>query len=144
MLPESVLSAWRFAAMARALHGRIATEAPMDEEIEECIERCTACRKACVAAVPGASSQGDSDLHELLMDCAEACAAAISFMRRESSHLAVYCGACSEIAERCADRCTAINVSELTECAVACQKCALSCNRLSAPSSTEMPLAPSA
>src|SRR5689334_12416192 len=98
-------------------------------EAQQCIDDCTACRRACEEAVQFCRTKNHRlELVSLLVDCAEACAACIGFAKRGSEHLAMYGGACSEIAERLAERLVAASEEPLAACERACRKCALTCN----------------
>jgi len=69
-----------------------------------------------------------------LMDCAEICNSAASFMLRGSDEHAKTCAVCAEICIHCAESCERIAGDDATmkKCAEMCRRCATSCERMAA------------
>ena len=68
---------------------------------------------------------------KLLIDCAEICQTAGSFMARGSDLHALTCATCAEVCERCAESCEQMGDDEqMRRCAEACRTCAQSCREM--------------
>lgn len=100
-----------------------------------CIERCQHCHDVCIETVTYCLEQGGNHAHvdhiALLLDCARACEVSIDSMLRGSPVHGVLCGACAEIAERCAESCEALgDDQQMQACARECRRCAASCREM--------------
>jgi hypothetical protein len=104
--------------------------------MDERIERCMTCYRACEQAVGAAldlGEEGSSDVDvpvRLLVDCAEICQLSAGFMIRGSELHGVTCGACADVCERCADACARVDDPLIKSCADACRDCAASCRAM--------------
>jgi hypothetical protein len=107
----------------------------IDEETQECIERCTDCHNVCTETITYCLKQGGAyaalDLVRLLQDCAQHCATSTDFMLRGSSFSAPVCGLCARICDACADACDQFGADrQMTLCADTCRRCAACCRRM--------------
>lgn len=108
----------------------------MDEELQDCIDSCQACRDVCARTLEYADEQGAGYIDEahivLLEDCVKICDTSVDFMERGSANHQKTCGVCAEICAQCAEACEAISDDEqMQECARACRECAASCQEMS-------------
>lgn len=108
----------------------------MNQQLEDCIDKCQTCRDVCLETLEYAQDQGPDfleDAHKnLLEDCAKICDTSIDFMERESDFHSKTCGLCAEICEKCAEACeTMTDDPQFQACARACRECAESCRQMS-------------
>jgi hypothetical protein len=109
----------------------------LDDNMQQCIELCQDCHKACQETLFYCLQEGgrhaEANHIRLMMDCAEICQTAMNFMQRGSPLHRYTCGACAEICERCAADCEKMaDDSRMAACATMCRRCAESCRRMSA------------
>ena len=105
----------------------------MNPEMQACMDACHACHVSCLSMamthcleVGGAHAKPEH--MRLMLDCAEICETAISFMARGSEHHRHICRECAEICRACAASCDAVGGME--ECAAACRRCAEACEKM--------------
>ena len=81
----------------------------MDVKMNRCIESCAECSKTCMKMVVPCLEKGGKHAEpthiRLLLDCAEICKLATSFMARGSDFENQLCALCAEISDKCAKRC---------------------------------------
>lgn len=97
--------------------------------MDECIERCIACYRACEQAV-GASLELGADVEapvRLLIDCGDICRLSASYMLRGSDLHPKTCDVCAEVCERCALACAQVDDELVRACGETCRDCAESC-----------------
>ena len=110
----------------------------MADEVQKCIQSCTACHQVCLQAISHCLEKGGehaSPTHiRTLEDCAEICSVSANFMMRGSDLHPAICGACAEACLACADSCEKIADSDemMKACANICRLCAESCQKMSA------------
>jgi len=110
----------------------------LDEETRGCIEACEDCRSRCLETVNHCLSLGGkhaSAAHiRSLLDCAQICDTAASFMLRGSEEHGRVCAVCAEICRICEESCLNLAGGDQTmeQCAEACRHCASSCDRMAA------------
>ena len=107
----------------------------INEKMQECIENCEDCHRACVTTFAHCLRQGDEhfapDPIRLLQDCAQICATSADFLLRGSDLHNRTCLICAEVCERCADECDRFPSDRtVQQCAEACRTCAESCRRM--------------
>jgi hypothetical protein len=104
-----------------------------------CAETCHQCMDACLALIPHClahcikTGQPANPKHiGTLMDCAEICAAAHSFLHRGSPYHAAVCAACATVCDACAACCAELGIEDAPTkaCAAACRACADSCRKM--------------
>lgn len=97
--------------------------------LEECVSRCGGCLHACLECASELSTDADDAAGGAcmlrLLDCAQACEAAVGFMVRCSPLADEMCALCGEICETCATNLERTYGSH--PCADACRKCADAC-----------------
>ena len=102
----------------------------------ECIEACVACLVACEMCSDACLDEKDINMMvpciRLDLDCADACAAAISAMARGGPLAAELCRACAAACDACAKECGKHEAEHCRVCAEACRKCAEACRRMAA------------
>lgn len=108
----------------------------MNEQMQDCITKCQACRDVCTQTLEYAAAQGadfiDDAHRSLLEDCAKICDTSAEFMERESENHSKACAVCAEICEKCAETCEAmVDDEQMQECARMCRECAESCRDMS-------------
>lgn len=112
------------------------------KENEQCIDVCGRCAAACAGCAAHCLSMGGEHAglrHQNMMrDCAEICALAVSFMARESEHASHVCGECAEVCEACAESCEQMAESDdtMARCAEVCRECAEACRQMSGAGQT--------
>ena len=106
------------------------------EQMLVCIQNCQDCHRACLQTLAYCMKQGGEHARPehlpLLMDCADICLTAASFMIRGSDLHTHTCAACAAVCGRCAEECDAMS-DDLRMKAVAdtCRHCAESCGAMS-------------
>ena len=113
--------------------------ADLPQAMQECIERCLDCHKACLETVMYCLQQGgphaEANHVRLMLDCAEICQTSANFMQRGSDLHHLTCSACAEVCQRCADDCARLadgdDDNRMAACATMCRRCAESCRHMS-------------
>lgn len=106
------------------------------QEMQACIEACTACHHVCLQTVLHCLHMGgkhaQADHIRLLLDCVEICQTSADFMLRGSPLHTRTCGVCAEVCQRCAEDCERLDPSDqqMQQCAQICRRCADSCRRM--------------
>ena len=106
------------------------------QNMQHCIDECTACHAVCLATIQHCLGKGGKhaarDHIRLLADCAQICRTSADFMIRGSELHHFTCGACAEICRRCEEACRSMGASDdmMRQCADACARCAESCERM--------------
>jgi hypothetical protein len=108
---------------------------PPESAMKSSIDTTMECESICVGMVDhGLTKGGDHaapDHIRLLLDCAEICQTAATFMARGSAFHAQTCRICADICERCAESCERIaDDEEMRHCAEVCRRCAESCREM--------------
>lgn len=109
-----------------------------NQKLQECIDNCEKCHKACLETVTYCLSESGTHTEathiKLLLDCAQICNTSSDFMIRASSFHQKLCSLCTEICKRCAEDCERIGNSDglMKECANICRECAQSCQSMEA------------
>lgn len=106
-----------------------------DARMQECIDACLACYRACLSAATGHCLEAGGAHTEkahftLMLGCAEICRTSAHFMIMGSDLHRETCRACAEICSRCADDCE--RIGGMDDCVRACRACAESCRRMAA------------
>ncbi len=107
------------------------------QQFESCIEACNICSTACDYCA--ASCLGEADVKRLArcialdIDCAQACRLAAGFIARGSELAGVFCKACAQACDSCADECAKHPMRHCQDCAQVCRRCADECRRMAAP-----------
>lgn len=101
-------------------------------KMDECIQNCLDCHRACLMIVPHLSrSEPASQTHitSLLLTCAQLCQTSACVLLIKSAAYTDVCSACAQACERCAKECydLANGDAKLLHCADMCQRCAKSC-----------------
>src|SRR5688572_14477959 len=107
--------------------------------LDECIRNCRLCEEACLELIEHCLGKGGEHATvehiRTLMDCAEACRTAASFMVRHSDAHPLFCGACAQVCHRCAEDCQRFQDDEaMARCAEVCRQCAESCRQMAGES----------
>lgn len=103
----------------------------MDSKMKSAMESASKCHKKCLETISHCLEMGGEHTEKshmtTLMDCAEICMVAEHSMMRESpTHMSISV-ACAVVCDACAESCERIEDKEMEECAKACQKCAEDC-----------------
>lgn len=106
-------------------------------EMRRCIERCQQCHDVCSESVVYCLEQGGAHVAAahvaLLLDCAQACQAAVDSMLRGSQAHVDLCGVSASVAERCAESCDRFgDDQQMQACARTCRRCVESCREVAA------------
>ena len=110
----------------------------IDQSMHDCITNCSECHDICMATVRHCLERGGehaSPQHiTTLLDCAQACDTSRDCMLRGSDLHHTYCGACAVACERCAETCESMGDDDpvMQECAQTCRHCAESCRAMAA------------
>ncbi|TWT74041.1 four-helix bundle copper-binding protein [Allorhodopirellula solitaria] len=102
---------------------------------QDCLENCQECQTT-INDMLTATCLAEGGAHveqthvKLMLDCAAACNACISFMSRNSDYHSHYCRACAEICKACADSCE--KVGNMDRCVECCRRCHESCSSMAA------------
>ncbi len=108
----------------------------LDDDLKECIERCSDCHDVCAATVIHCLTMGGEHASvehiRTLLDCAQICETSRDFMLRGSDRHADVCRICAETCERCADSCESIGAGDevMARCAEICRSCGESCRQM--------------
>ena len=107
----------------------------LNSHMQQCIENCQDCHKACLETIPHCLQMGGKHAAanhiRLMMDCVEICQTSANFMQRGSDLHVFTCAACAEICERCAADCeTMADDPRMASCATMCRRCAESCREM--------------
>lgn len=94
------------------------------EACEEALHECQHCAAECI-------KEGMAECALLDLDCADACAAALNAMARESAHHGDFCALCAHLCEACATECEKHGGTHghCKRCAEACRRCAAECRK---------------
>ena len=108
---------------------------PLDDRMQECIDRCQTCQEACLETVNHCLQKGgkhaDAKHISTLLACAEICDTSARFMLLGSEYHARVCEVCAEICEACAVSCDRMGDDEtMRACADECRRCAESCQQM--------------
>lgn len=103
-------------------------------KMQECIDRCLACQRGCIMTLTHLRDMGgvhiDPTRVRSLLDCADACQVAATFMMRGSQRHIEMCAVVARICRDAADRCDGTNFEQLRKCVDACRSCETSCREL--------------
>ena len=105
-------------------------------EMDECVQNCTDCHRACLETVAHCLQLGgeraENSHVRLLLDCADICRTSADFMIRGSVMHRRTCGVCADICERCAADCERMagDDARMRACAEVCRRCAESCRQM--------------
>ena len=104
-------------------------------EIQECIDNCLECHKACEQLIPHCLSLGGRHAErrhiQHLWLCADICRTSAHFMMWSSELHHRVCALCADICEKCAEDCERLNNDEMMQkCIDACYKCVESCRKM--------------
>ena len=105
----------------------------MAMKMDECIQNCLDCYRACLATVPHCLSRGGehaSPAHiTMLLECAEICRTSAHMMIIGSTHHGEVCGLCATACERCSEECRMMGNGDtkMLDCADVCDRCARTC-----------------
>jgi hypothetical protein len=107
----------------------------LNEEMLACIADCQSCHVTCLSEAIGhclrEGGRHTEPAHfRLMLDCAEICHVAASFMARGSDYHVHICRECAAICRACAASCARLD--DMEECVLACTRCAESCEKMAA------------
>jgi hypothetical protein len=113
-----------------------ATGTDLPQHMQECLELCQDCHKACMETLVYCLQQGgkhsEANHIRLMIDCSEICQTSANFLQRGSNLHRYTCGACAEVCQRCADDCARMSQdNRMAACAEMCRRCAESCRKMS-------------
>lgn len=101
---------------------------------QECIDRCLACQRGAIMTLTHLRDLGGVHIDPVrvrcLLDCADACQVAATFMMRGSYRLLEMCAVAARICRDAAERCDGTNVEQLRKLVDACRSCETSCREL--------------
>ncbi|MBI4018408.1 MAG: four-helix bundle copper-binding protein [Candidatus Aenigmarchaeota archaeon] len=104
------------------------------EKLEECIEGCMYCQRACLETLEYCLGRGGGHAElshtTSLMDCAKLCEAAADLAIRGSALEPKVFELCAAACEKCADSCESFDDAQMKSCAETCRHCAGSCRRM--------------
>lgn len=99
-----------------------------DEEMQECITGCLACRAICLQTVDHCLAMGGAHVAQqhvrLLLDCAELCQTSVHFMITHSPLEARIWALCAEACRACEAACRKMGDTMDLRCAESCPRCA--------------------
>lgn len=106
-----------------------------DTAMRTALQDMSECQAVCQDTLMHCLSKGgqhaEADHIRVLLDCAEMCQTAASFMARVSPERVEICRVCKEICERCAESCERIADDEqMQRCVEACRRCTESCREM--------------
>ena len=108
---------------------------PIDDRMQECIDRCQTCQETCLETVQHCLQKGGKHAEathiSTLLACAEICDTSARFMLLGSEFDGRVCGVCAEVCEACAVSCERMADDETMQaCADECRRCAESCQQM--------------
>jgi hypothetical protein len=115
-----------------------ALEAPvsphLSDDMKACIEACLVCHEASTEATARLRMQGPGDAGQIgaLLDCADLCRLAASFLTRDSALHPMACALCAEACQRAARDCERLEDESVRRLAAACRRTADWCRRMAA------------
>lgn len=102
--------------------------------MQECIDRCLACQRGAIITLTCLRDMGGAAIEparvRCLLDCADACQVAATFMMRGSQRFMEMCAVAARICRDAADRCDGTNIEQLRKLVDACRTCETSCREL--------------
>jgi len=102
--------------------------------MQECIDRCLHCQRGCIMTLTHLRDMGgvhiDPTRVRCLLDCADACQVAATFMMRGSHRHIEMCAVAARICRDAAERCDGTNHEQLRKCVDAARCCETSCREL--------------
>ncbi|MBA4066892.1 MAG: four-helix bundle copper-binding protein [Isosphaera sp.] len=100
------------------------SENAVKAELTACIEACEECLHQYQHRAVECINEGMADCTLLDLGCADACAAALNAMARESAHHGDFCALCAHLCEACATECEkhASKHGHCRRCAAECKK----------------------
>lgn len=102
--------------------------------LQQCIDACLSCQRACIMTLTALRDMGGAHIDPLrvrsLLDCADACQVAATFLMRGSHRQIEVCAVAARICRDAADQCDGTNVEQLRKCVDACRTCEASCREL--------------
>jgi hypothetical protein len=110
----------------------------MAMKMDECIQNCLDCYRACLATVPHCLTRGGEHASQahitMLLECAELCQTSARLMLIQSTIHGEVCGVCATACERCAEDCQRMGAGDakMLNCADVCSRCAKTCDSMSA------------
>jgi hypothetical protein len=104
-------------------------------EIQQCIENCLNCHRACEQLLPYCLEKGGMHSErkhiELLLSCSDICRTSAHLMMWNSDQHAKVCGVCADICTACAVNCEQMGEDRnMSACAELCRRCAESCSSM--------------
>lgn len=105
----------------------------LDPQMRQCIDHCLHCYRVCrETALNHCLETGDRHIEtrhvRLMLDCAQICDTAASFMMGNSELHAKVCAVCADVCEACAQSCQ--EIGGMDACVQACQQCAEVCEQM--------------
>jgi hypothetical protein len=102
--------------------------------MQDCIDRCLACQRGCIMTLTHLRDLGGAHIDPFrvrsLLDCADACQVAATFMMRGSHRHIEMCAVAARICRDAADRCEGTTVEQLRKCVDAARSCETACREL--------------
>lgn len=102
-------------------------------DMQHCIDDCLHCYRSCMQesmnhCLETGGRHTEPAHFRLMINCAELCRTAASFMLSNSTMHGAVCAACAQVCEACADSCE--QVGGMDDCVRACRACMESCARM--------------
>jgi uncharacterized protein Yka (UPF0111/DUF47 family) len=102
--------------------------------MQECIENCNECHQLCLETISHYlnldQKENDTQLLQILFDCAYICQVSADFLIRKSNCHAELCEVCAQICLKCADACNPMKDDQFKDCEEACRRCADTCQEM--------------
>lgn len=102
--------------------------------MQECIDRCLACQRGCIMTLTHLRDMGGAHIDptrvRCLLDCADACQVAATFMMRGSHRYVEMCAVVARICRDAAERCDGTSFEQLRKLVDACRSCETACREL--------------
>jgi hypothetical protein len=106
----------------------------LSDAMKRCVEDCQQCSAECLETamhhcLESGGRHTEPEHFRLMINCAELCRTAASFMLSRSEYHERLCALCAELCEACAASCEEIGGME--HCVELCRRCAASCREMS-------------
>jgi hypothetical protein len=106
----------------------------LNDDMKAAIEACQACHEACMETTAKLRMRGPGDNGQIgaLLDCADLCRLAASFLTRDSPLHAMACALCADACQRAARDCARVDDDDVRRTADTCRRTGDRCRRLAA------------
>jgi hypothetical protein len=104
------------------------------DNVQACIDSCLRGQRECIMTLTYLRDMGGAHIDPVrirsLLDCADVCQAAATFLMRGSHRHIEMCAVAARISRDCADACDGTNDQQLRKCVEACRTCEATCREL--------------